>query len=85
MPTQRQGNSRRKPTRQDSQDSSQAQPRRGRVPLGEPLTVEELIKAVGLGDKPEDVDEAEQWWEDHAPTYGQKWLKAKKTNAKPPQ
>ena len=77
MPTQRQGN------RQDSQDSqdSQDNSRRGRVPLGEPLTVEQLIKAVGVGDQPEDVDEAEQWWEDHAPTYARKWLKARKRNA----
>ena len=62
---------------QDS-NSSQDKPRR-RVPLGEPLTVEELIKAVGTGETPGEVLEAEELWQQRAPTYARKWLKAKKS------
>ena len=63
-----------------SQDSSSSQdkPKR-RVPLGEPLTVEELIKAVGTGETPGEVLEAEELWQQRAPTYARKWLKAKKS------
>ena len=66
-----------------SQDSSSSQdkPKR-RVPLGEPLTVEELIKAVGTGETPGEVLEAEELWQQRAPTYAKKWLKAKKREGK---
>ena len=62
-----------------SQDKSQAKPRR-RVPLGEPLTAEELARAVGTGETPGEVLEAEEAWQRRAPTYAKKWLKAKQSD-----
>ena len=63
-----------------SQDSSSSQdkPRR-RVPLGEPLTAEELARLVGTGETPGEILEAEEAWERRAPTYARQWLKAKKS------
>ena len=63
-----------------SQDSSSSQdkPKR-RVPLGEPLTAEELARIVGTGETPGEVLEAEELWQQRAPTYARKWLKAKKS------
>lgn len=64
-----------------SQDSnSQDKPKR-RVPLGEPLTAEELARRVGTGETPGEVLDAEELWQERAPTYGKKWLKAKKREA----
>ena len=62
-----------------SQDNRQDKPRR-RVPLGEPLTAEELIKRVGTGETPGEVLEAEEAWQQRAPTYARKWLKAKQSD-----
>ena len=66
-----------------SQDSSSSQdkPKR-RVPLGEPLTAEELARIVGTGETPGEVLEAEELWQQRAPTYAKKWLKAKKREGK---
>ena len=65
-----------------SQDKSNQDKPKRRVPLGEPLTVEELIKAVGTGETPGEVLEAEELWQQRAPTYARKWLKAKKREGK---
>ena len=67
-----------------SQDSRQDKPRR-RVPLGEPLTADELARRVGTGETAGEVLDAEELWQQRAPTYARKWLKAKKRNANPPQ
>jgi hypothetical protein len=67
-----------------SQDSnSQDKPKR-RVPLGEPLTAEELARRVGTGETAGEVLDAEELWQERAPTYAKKWLKAKKSE-RPPQ
>lgn len=64
-----------------SQDSnSQDKPKR-RVPLGEPLTAEQLAQRVGTGETAGEVLDAEELWQERAPTYGKKWLKAKKREA----
>jgi hypothetical protein len=36
---------------------------------------------VGTGETPGEVLEAEELWQERAPTYGKKWLKAKKREA----
>ena len=68
---------------QDNQDN-QDKPRR-RKPLGRALTVDELIKAVGVGDEAGDVIEAQQWWEEHAPAPARKLLLSKKSGNDNPQ
>jgi hypothetical protein len=52
-------------------------PKKRRVPLGQPLTADELARLVGTGETPSEVLEAQELWEQRAPTYAHKWLKAK--------
>jgi hypothetical protein len=54
-----------------------SQPRKRRVPLGQPLTAQELAQAVGTGETPGEVLEAQELWNERAPTYARKWLKAR--------
>lgn len=61
-------------------DDTKPKPRR--VPLGDPLTAEELVRRVGTGDTPGEVLEADELWQQRAPTYGRKWTKAKKKEGK---
>lgn len=51
-----------------------------RVPLGEPLTAEELARQVGTGETADEIREADELWQQRAPTYARKWLKAKKSD-----
>jgi hypothetical protein len=55
-----------------------ASPKKRRVPLGNPLTVEQLTRLVGTGETPSDAMEAQALWELRAPTYAKAWLKARK-------
>jgi hypothetical protein len=61
-----------------AQAKTTGSPRKRRVPLGEPLTVEQLTRLVGTGETPSDVMEAQALWELRAPAYARQWLKAKK-------
>jgi hypothetical protein len=63
---------------------SQANPNppRRRVPLGEPLTADELARRVGTGETAGEVLDAEELWQERAPTYARQWLKAKKREGK---
>jgi hypothetical protein len=54
-----------------------SKPRKRRVPLGEPLTVEQLTRLVGTGETPSDAMEAQALWELRAPAYARAWLKAR--------
>ena len=45
-------------------------------PLGQPLTVEELVAAAGSGETPADALDAQGWWDRYAPTYALNWLGA---------
>jgi hypothetical protein len=51
--------------------------RKRRIPLGNPLTVEQLTRLVGTGETPSDAMEAQALWEQRAPTYARAWLKAR--------
>jgi hypothetical protein len=55
-----------------------SKPKKRRVPLGQPLTADELARLVGTGETPSEVLEAQELWEQRAPTYAKKWLKARK-------
>lgn len=61
-------------------DDTKPKPRR--VPLGEPLTTDELARRVGTGDTAAEIMDAQELWEQRAPTYARKWLKAKKREGK---
>jgi hypothetical protein len=52
-------------------------PKPRRVPLGDPLTAEEIARRIGAGDTTAEAMEAMELWEQRAPTYAKKWLKAK--------
>lgn len=57
-------------------------PKPRRVPLGEPLSADELARIVGTGDTPGEILEAQELWEQRAPVTARKWLKAKKREGK---
>lgn len=62
----------------NNQGNQGNRPKPRRVPLGDPLTADELARRVGTGDTVAEAMEAQELWEERAPTYAKKWLKAKK-------
>lgn len=61
-------------------DDTKPKPRR--VPLGDPLTADEIARRIGAGDTPGEIMDAQELWEERAPTYAKKWPKAKKKEGK---